>query len=57
MTRAGFESMTKARPSMMVGSASRFGDGKPVILVAPWLGSDLAPHPSPYGSRQSVIDP
>jgi pimeloyl-ACP methyl ester carboxylesterase len=45
MTRAGFESLTKARQSMMVGSASRFGDGKPVILVAPWLGSDLALHP------------
>ena len=45
MTRAGLESLTKARQSMMVGSASRFGDGKPVILVAPWLGSDLALHP------------
>jgi pimeloyl-ACP methyl ester carboxylesterase len=45
MTRAGFESLTKARHSMMVGSASRFGDGKPVILVTPWLGSELALHP------------
>jgi pimeloyl-ACP methyl ester carboxylesterase len=45
MTLAGFESLTKARHSMMVGSASRFGDGKPVILVTPWLGSELALHP------------
>lgn len=42
LTSAGFESVTVARQSIMAGSASRFGDGKPVILVAPPLGSDLA---------------
>ncbi len=38
------ESLTIARQSMMVGSSSRFGDGKPIILVPPHLGSDLMLH-------------
>ena len=42
LTSAVFETMTVARQSMMAGSASRFGDGKPIILVTPPLGSDLA---------------
>ena len=42
LTKAGFESLTIARQSFMVGSASRFGDGKPVILIPTFLGSDLA---------------
>jgi pimeloyl-ACP methyl ester carboxylesterase len=42
LMKAGFESQTIARQSIMVGSASRFGDGKPVILIPTFLGSDLA---------------
>jgi pimeloyl-ACP methyl ester carboxylesterase len=39
---AGFDTLTFARHTMAVGSASRFGDGKPIILVPQFLGSDLA---------------
>jgi pimeloyl-ACP methyl ester carboxylesterase len=42
VTRAGFEALTVAWQSVMVGSPSRFGDGKPIILVPRFLGSDLA---------------
>src|SRR5579863_325903 len=41
LARAGFEALTIARQSIVTGSASRFGDGKPVILVPLLLGSDL----------------
>jgi pimeloyl-ACP methyl ester carboxylesterase len=41
LASAMFDSMTVARQSIMAGSASRFGDGKPIILVAPRLGGDL----------------
>jgi pimeloyl-ACP methyl ester carboxylesterase len=41
LTSAAFDSLTIARQSMLVGS-SRYGDGKPVVLVPPHLGSDLA---------------
>jgi pimeloyl-ACP methyl ester carboxylesterase len=39
---ASFEMMTLARQAMMTGSASRFGDGKPIILLPQYLGSDLS---------------
>jgi pimeloyl-ACP methyl ester carboxylesterase len=39
---AAFDSLTIARQSMLVGSSSRYGDGKPIVLVPPHLGSDLA---------------
>jgi pimeloyl-ACP methyl ester carboxylesterase len=42
LTSAAFDSLTIARQSMLVGDASRFGDGKPIVLVPPHLGSDLA---------------
>ena len=42
LTKAGFEALTIARQSIMVGSASRFGDGKPIVLLPAFLGSDLA---------------
>jgi pimeloyl-ACP methyl ester carboxylesterase len=42
LARAGFESFAVARQSIMTGSASRFGDGKPIILVPRFLGSDFA---------------
>jgi pimeloyl-ACP methyl ester carboxylesterase len=42
LTKAGFEALTIARQSIMVGSGSRFGDGKPIILLPAFLGSDLA---------------
>jgi len=45
LARASFESMALAQQLMMVGSASRFGDGKPIILVPRFLGSDLALFP------------
>jgi pimeloyl-ACP methyl ester carboxylesterase len=38
----GFDAMTFAQQAMLAGSASRFGDGKPIILVPQYLGSDLA---------------
>jgi pimeloyl-ACP methyl ester carboxylesterase len=39
--RAGYESLTVARQSMLLGS-SRFGDGKPIVILAPrFIGSDL----------------
>ena len=42
LTRAGYESLTVARQSLLFGGASRFGDGKPIIIVAPrFIGSDL----------------
>jgi len=40
--KAGFDMMTHARQAMMDGAGSRFGDGKPIILVPHYLGSDLA---------------
>ena len=42
LTSAAFDSLTIARQSMLVGDASRYGDGKPIVLVPPHLGSDLA---------------
>jgi len=40
--RAGFDMMSCARQAVVNGGGSRFGDGKPVILVPHHLGSDLA---------------
>jgi pimeloyl-ACP methyl ester carboxylesterase len=42
LTSAAFDSLTIARQSMLVGSSSGYGDGKPIVLVPPHLGSDLA---------------
>jgi pimeloyl-ACP methyl ester carboxylesterase len=42
LATAGFESLILVRRSIMVGSSSGFGDGKPIILVPRFLGSDLA---------------
>jgi pimeloyl-ACP methyl ester carboxylesterase len=42
MRAAGFDTMTFARQAMAAASASRFGDGKPIIVVPQYLGSDLA---------------
>ena len=42
LTNAAFDSLAIARHSMLVGSSSRYGDGKPIVLVPPHLGSDLA---------------
>jgi 3-oxoadipate enol-lactonase len=41
LTSAAFDSLTIARQSMLVGDASHYGDGKPIVLVPPHLGSDL----------------
>jgi len=41
LTIAGFESVTLVRKSIMAAGSSRFGDGKPIILVPRFLGSDL----------------
>lgn len=40
--KAGFELATLARQSLLLGSARRFGDGKPVILVPQLFGAHLA---------------
>jgi hypothetical protein len=42
LMRAGFDSLAIFRQSIMVGSASRFGDGKPLIIVPQLPGSDLS---------------
>jgi len=42
LASAAFDSLTIARQAMLVGDASRYGDGKPIVLVPPHLGSDLA---------------
>ena len=39
---AALDSLTIAPRSMLVGSSLRYGDGKPIVLVPPHLGSDLA---------------
>jgi pimeloyl-ACP methyl ester carboxylesterase len=41
-SRAVFESLAVFRQTIMVGSSSRFGDGKPIVLVPQLLGNDLA---------------
>jgi pimeloyl-ACP methyl ester carboxylesterase len=41
LAKAGFEMLAIARQSIMVGSASRFGDGKPIVLLPAFPGSDL----------------
>ena len=45
LIKAGFESIAVARQSLLVGSASRFGDGKPIILVPQLFGANLALFP------------
>ena len=42
LTRAVFDSLAVFRQTIVVGSASRFGDGKPIVLVPQLPGSDLA---------------
>jgi pimeloyl-ACP methyl ester carboxylesterase len=42
LAAAALESLTIARQSILVGGFSRYGDGKPIVLVPPHLGSDLA---------------
>jgi pimeloyl-ACP methyl ester carboxylesterase len=42
LMRAGFDSLAIFRQSMMVGNASRFGDGKPLVLVPQLPASDLS---------------
>jgi hypothetical protein len=42
LTSTALDSLTLARQSMLVGNSSRYGDGKPIVLVPPHLGSDLA---------------
>jgi pimeloyl-ACP methyl ester carboxylesterase len=42
LARAGFDSLAVFRQSIMVGGASRFGDGKPLVLVPRLFGSDIS---------------
>jgi pimeloyl-ACP methyl ester carboxylesterase len=42
LARAGLDSLTLGRQWMTAESSSRFGDGKPIILVPQFLGTDLA---------------
>jgi pimeloyl-ACP methyl ester carboxylesterase len=42
LAKAGLESLVLSRHWMMAGSPSRFGDGKPIILVPRFLGTDVA---------------
>ena len=42
VARATFETLSLARQLMLVGSSSRFGDGKPVVILSPRLiGGDI----------------
>ena len=42
VARAGFETLSFARQLALAGSSSRFGDGKPVVILGPRLiGGDL----------------
>jgi esterase/lipase len=43
--------------SIMVGNASRFGDGKPIVLIPPYLGSDLVSLPLVAWLRALGVDP
>jgi pimeloyl-ACP methyl ester carboxylesterase len=45
LATAGFEALTIAWQSIMVGGASRFGDGKPIVLLPTSLCSDLVLSP------------
>jgi pimeloyl-ACP methyl ester carboxylesterase len=45
LARAGFESMAAVRQLLLLGTASRFGDGKPIILVPQFFGTDFALFP------------
>lgn len=45
LTGAVFDSFTIARQSIVAGGSSRYGDGKPIILVPSYLGSDFALQP------------
>ena len=42
LTRTGFDSLAVFRQSIIAGSASRFGDGKPLVLIPQLLGSDIS---------------
>jgi pimeloyl-ACP methyl ester carboxylesterase len=42
LAKAGLESLALARQWMVAGSSSRFGDGKPIIVVPSFLGTDIA---------------
>jgi pimeloyl-ACP methyl ester carboxylesterase len=42
LASAALDSFDIARQSMIVGSSSRFGDGKPIVLVPQHFGTDLA---------------
>jgi pimeloyl-ACP methyl ester carboxylesterase len=42
LTNLTFNSFNMVRQSIIVGSSSRFGDGKPIVLVPQHLGTDLA---------------
>jgi pimeloyl-ACP methyl ester carboxylesterase len=62
LTSAAFDSLTVARQSMLVGGSSRYGDGKPIVLVPPHLGSDLALLPlsawlKALGYRPATVGP
>jgi pimeloyl-ACP methyl ester carboxylesterase len=41
LAEAAWETVNLARQSMIAASSSRFGDGKPIILIPPHLGGDL----------------
>jgi pimeloyl-ACP methyl ester carboxylesterase len=42
LAKAGLDSLLLGGQWMMAGSSSRFGDGKPIILVPRFLGTDIA---------------
>jgi pimeloyl-ACP methyl ester carboxylesterase len=42
LANVAFDSLAIARQSMIAGNSSRYGDGKPIVLVPQRFGSDLA---------------
>jgi pimeloyl-ACP methyl ester carboxylesterase len=42
LAKAGLDSLTLGRQWIMAGNSSRFGDGKPIIVVPNFLGTDMA---------------
>jgi pimeloyl-ACP methyl ester carboxylesterase len=45
LTKTGFDSLAVLRQSIMVGSASRFGDGKPLVLIPQLFATDISLFP------------
>jgi pimeloyl-ACP methyl ester carboxylesterase len=62
LSKAGFESFTLVWQSIMLRGPSRFGDGKPIVLVPGFPGTDIALMPfalwlKEFGYRPVIASP